>query len=491
MLRTQVRIRIGNSPEIKTVDVMASCKIAGYQFLIHRADRDNSKYTVTYAPVGLSGGGSYDTIEDTIASLAAYIDRLPAAIDSALESMRAQHMPLLAPEAGIQVEMQWSEREQYRFNCGEYLPVPRVLGLEYPQEHYLHLSNVKTETDFIAYTPSPEYGERDRQTRMKFGKYLRKTFPELTDQQIQKGVMDLRTVLALADSPAKLLFATDRETINQIFETAMCACDSTYTSCMHGKFDGDSVRPYHVYADSPDVAVAYVLEHGEIVARSVVSTKDMEWVRAYAVGGCSTKRGILCDLLARAGYEKGDLVGNRLTKLKTRKVMLPYIDNAGAQVSDCGGYWQVVSRGGDYEANQTDGTASSSTPCFNSCDCPEDECECSYCECCEERYRDGCDTCSMCEVCDRCTEHGACRCARCSECHELIEEHRHISSCACERCSECGELDSECDCEKCTKCGQLEVNCECEEDEETEGENEANQSSNTPRDVAIPASSSV
>ena len=82
----------------------------------------------------------------------------------------------------------WRTRELNRFASGEYHPLPAIDGIVYPTEHYVHLSVTKTETDFVAYTPSVEYGERDRQTRLKFGKYLRKAFPDMTDADIQRSV---------------------------------------------------------------------------------------------------------------------------------------------------------------------------------------------------------------------------------------------------------------------------------------------------------------
>lgn len=157
--------------------------------------------------------------------------------------------------------MCWKEREQARFADGTYKPVP--VPLDYPADHFVHLSITETETDTVAYTPSEAYGEADRQVRLKFGRYLRKAFPDLTDVQVQAHVISLKSALAVMDAPVTLHFATDRETINRIFETPMCACGSTYLSCMHGKFSGE-VRPYHVYADSPDVAVAYITAQGEI-----------------------------------------------------------------------------------------------------------------------------------------------------------------------------------------------------------------------------------
>ena len=364
--------------------------------------------------------------------------------------------------------MCWKHRELARFADGTYKPVP--VALDYPADHFVHLSVTETETETVAYTPSEQYGEADRQVRLKFGRYLRKAFPAFTDAEIQAYVIALKSALALANAPARLQFTTDRETITRIFETPMCACNSTYVSCMHDKFTGE-VRPYHVYADSPDVAVAYVTVGDEIRARSVVSTKDKTWVRCYSIqsGDNDADCGTLKAMLKEAGYTSGELYGNRLTKLASsrRKPMLPYIDNGGMEVRSDGGYWVVVEEGeGEYKAELTDGFADECGPRCESCNCLEDDCECSYCECCEERYADGCDTCSFCQHCEGCIEHDGCSCARCSECHELIDEFRHCSHCECDRCGECNELVGECECDKCEECGRLTAECECESDSE-------------------------
>lgn len=360
----------------------------------------------------------------------------------------------------------WHARESAGFEDGTYKPVP--VPMDYPVAHFLHLSVTETEADYVAFTPSDAYGVADRQVRLKFGRYLKKTFESLSDAEIQAHVTSLKSALSIADQAPVLKFATDRETINRIFETEMRACDSTAASCMHGKFDSDTVRPYHVYADSPDVAVAYVTVSDGIIARSVVSKKDMVWVRPYSVADGDSARdcGTLRELLKSAGYSKGHLYGNRLTKLKTSEVMLPYIDNGGAHVEDAGKYWVVCEDDGDYECDCTDGTA---TPCASRCercDNDEDECECIYCECCDERYADGCNECSMCEECDGCTEHDHCNCNRCGDCNNIINPRsRYTDSCECSRCDECHELEDECGCSKCDECGRLTDDCGCEEDD--------------------------
>lgn len=353
----------------------------------------------------------------------------------------------------------WHERESMRFTSGYYLPVPVTLQFPYvyPVEHFLHLSTTTTEQDFIAYTPSDTYGQADRQVRLKFGRYLKKFFPAMSDALIQSYVTELKSALAIAEKPASLHFTTDRETINRIFETLMCAHNSNCESCMYDKFTTWSDRPYHVYADSPDVAVAYVTAAGsdDIVSRSVASTKDKVWVRAYSIasGDNDTDCGTLKQMLKDAGYSKGNLTGNRLTKLPEHrgKINLPYIDYGGAYVRDDGnGYWIVTD--GESEADWiTDCSDGSATACggdrCSECNEHRDDCECSYCECCDSYSRHGCENCSMCEVCERCTEHNSCNCARCSECHELLEGNHYTTTCSCTRCSECNEIEDDCECD--------------------------------------------
>ena len=254
----------------------------------------------------------------------------------------------------INLECAWHTRELGRFSDGTYKRVP--VSLDYPAAHFVHLVIAETEGDTVAYTPSPEHGERDRQVRLKFGRYLKKVWPEMADATVQSHVTALKSALSVAETKPELKFATDRDTISEIFETEMKAWGSDKVSCMHGKFIGTD-RPYHVYANSPDVAVAYVVADSEIVARSVVSTKDKVWVRAYASanGDNDTDCGTLKAMLKDAGYSKGDLYGNRLTNLGAD--CLPYLDNGGAHVENRGAWWVVCKDGGDYECDCADGTA--------------------------------------------------------------------------------------------------------------------------------------
>lgn len=359
----------------------------------------------------------------------------------------------------------WRNRERGRLQDGTYKPIPYLLelnGIAIESDHFLHLS-VTDGPDMIAFTPNDEKGLADRQVSMKFGRYL-KQYYQMDDVSVHACVVALR--LALQKTDSELHFATDVETINDIFETCMHALNSNAESCMFGKFDDWDDRPYHVYADSPDVAVAYLKHNGSIIARSVVSVKDSTYVRLYATRGDETTGRRLETALKDAGYSKGELMGNRLTILPESRgeVILPYIDNSGQYVEKFGKYWRVCEKSNaDYECDRTDGTASQSVPCCSSCDRREDECQCSVCHCCEERSTGGCPDCVMCEDCDNCITHDSCSCSRCPHCSELNNpRHRSSRECECNICENCDELEENCDCIRCEECNELEENCDCE-----------------------------
>jgi hypothetical protein len=361
---------------------------------------------------------------------------------------------------------EWHQRELARLADGTYKPIPNLpefTAVTFRYEHFLHLSQSAGDLDMIAFTASHDKGKADRQTPMKFGRYLKQYYPGLTDEQI-KTMVDAMKIHRTEGGLPELRFATDRETISWIFETPMAPKDGAYHSCMYNKFYGWINRPYHVYADSPDVAVAYIQDDdGKPLARSVVSTKDKGWVRLYGhlddrcssddVSAKNEHCRKLAKLLSMAGYEQKSLAGNRLTVLDQRygQDVLPYIDGDDKWVREKGGYWLVYSIG-DIECDSTEGLYGKDEDedededyCN---DCDSSPCECIYCDCCEQSYCGGCDDCQICEQCCRCHTHDGCSCSRCSECRELIStRHSWMSRCDCDRCSDCGELDEDCECQ--------------------------------------------
>lgn len=437
--KTYVRVRYAYSDEYKLAEVIASYRHAsGHVFLIHRDPRDATRYSTTYTPLGF-GAGLRSNIEGAIRHIASInAEHMTKALNGHLESMRAGYRAELGSEFGIDHADIWQAVERMRFATGEYKGLPFLDSLaavgkdNFPEEHFLHLSTTETETDHVAYTPSDSYGRNDRQVRLRFGRYLKKTFPGIADTVVQAASSELKA--KLARSVEALHFATDRETMNDIFETKMCASGGSEPSCMYGKWEGDKDRPYHVYADSPDVAVAYLTKDDAILARSVVSTKDKTYIRLYSRGGYENLAGILKDMLKASGYKcGGGLRGNRLTKVGGK---MPYLDGDDKSVDDEGKYW-VVARDerGEYQCAQTDGTYEYAGDRCETCSRHTDDCVCSYCDCCEEMLIDGCDECRLCTSCDRCHIHTQCLCVRCGVCGDLERD------CECEPEEESGTND--------------------------------------------------
>jgi hypothetical protein len=252
-------------------------------------------------------------------------------------------------------QMTWQHREVERFRDGTYKDIP--IDLPYPTLHFVHRAIKSEDLTMIAYTPNEEYGKADRQVQIRLGKYLKKVWPDMPDTEVQEHTVRLRGIISSEGVEYTLSFAKDRDTIDRIFETEMYACNSTSISCMHGKFTEWEHRPYHVYANSPDVAVAYLSQGESILARSVVSTKNSAYVRLYSVD----RRDCLCSHLRieleKAGYRHGTLEGSRLTKLpsRSRVEVLPYIDPGGQWVTDEGEYWKVTGNSIGYANEHTQG----------------------------------------------------------------------------------------------------------------------------------------
>lgn len=316
----------------------------------------------------------------------------------------------------------WKSREQARFWDGTYKSVPFLKSLSgycFPIDHYIHLALEGDKNDIpdVSYTPSDDYGKRDRQVRIKFGRYLRKVFPDLADSTIQEAVSEFASRF-VAPHSSGVIFATSTEEINTIFETELCAEGGSCSSCMFERFSDWDARPYHVYANSPDVAVAYITCGGdrEIIARTVVSTKNKKWLRIYS----ENSRPVLCTLLAEKltalGYTDSDtLAGNRLSYVTDYQgnMLLPYIDGNDKFVDVVYGqgnkkYLMVTKECSDLQGSNCNGyPARVCITCGGI-----DECECSVCSCCDERYcGDSCDNCDFCPDCSICRTHDTCDCS--------------------------------------------------------------------------------
>ena len=282
------------------------------------------------------------------------------------------------------IQNAWMYREERRINNGTYRIIPsRVrsaldsMGFTLPNDHYSHIPVNSPDTATIAYTESADKGQRDKQTVCTFGRYIKKYFPQLSDSQIQELVQTYRG--AQVPDTYTLEFTSDADKISAIFETRMCAYGNGNTSsCMYRKFTGWDPRPYHVYANSPDVSVAYAVRasDGAISARSVLNNLGKKYVRVYAVNnGDNTEHESLCKvfsgMLKDAGYKQGTLLGCRLSKLYMNSAIIaPYIDGDALAVEE-GKWLRIVEDDAEFECSNLDGYANELDGRYRCADCEE------------------------------------------------------------------------------------------------------------------------
>jgi hypothetical protein len=152
---------------------------------------------------------------------------------------------------------------------------------------------------------------------------------------IKHKVEILKSILLGIDM-ATVEFATHGDDIYELYREA------EFYSCMKGN---DAVKAY----GGPDTAMAYIRMDGNVVARTIVSTIEKIYVRAYGFTVLIESK------LQEMGYERGDLDGHRLERIETgdgNSVLCPYLDCDTTTVDDDGDYL-VIADYGEYDSNAT------------------------------------------------------------------------------------------------------------------------------------------
>lgn len=241
----------------------------------------------------------------------------------------------------------WAFREAARFLVGDYKPLDCIKTLsridKLKTELILHFPHASVEDPtMLAYTPSHDYGKRDRQVRIKVGKYLTKYYSDvLTSEQIRAFANGMKGF--------EVKWADDEEGFRYVYEYGP-------SSCMSGKeFDniyGD-YHPVDVYA-SGEFKLAYIeVGHKNILARGFVHEPTKTWVRVYGAEADS-----LAEYLNEQGYTKaGSWVGAKIKYIEDNEyqVVLPYIDGDVRGVRRSGAHWVIVDSNYQYWCDFTDG----------------------------------------------------------------------------------------------------------------------------------------
>lgn len=292
----------------------------------------------------------------------------------------------------------WQARERHRLYDGTYQRLPDawlrsswylccssngVLN----NYHYAHVS--LDDGTMIAYTENDEKGHLDRQTKAKPGRYLKKYYGHvLNDDQIR----DLATQLCAKFDPPTLKITQDADEIERVYVNGPRSCMSGHANQYNA-----GIHPARAYA-GPDLAIAYIEQSkGVITARAVIWPARKKRSRIY---GDYTR---LNELLVAEGYKERDqgMEGARLQRIPCADgFVVPYVDYASSATDK--GEYLLIDNKGSRDAVILSNTCGTSEGNHNICDhCgtrmhPDDsysisDCDGLYCNGCYEELTFECE----------------------------------------------------------------------------------------------------
>ena len=198
----------------------------------------------------------------------------------------------------------------------------------------------------IVYTPSQEYGQANRQVRIKPGKYLTRFFANELSPEIIRELVNEHNY---KHATPTLKFTETADDVEYVYEHGPNSC---MVMDRVGRYIESSIHPVRVYA-GPDTRVAYIERSpGNVSARCVVNEIDQTFSRIYG------DEYILEGLLRDAGYSYGDLHGCRLAYIEENHTPLcPYLDgtNEVDVIFQGGKQYLYVTSDGEHVADMTSG----------------------------------------------------------------------------------------------------------------------------------------
>lgn len=347
-------------------------------------------------------------------------------------------------------------------------------GIPYHAFHYLHWS-VKN-PEMVAYTPSLEYGIRDRQVRVRLGRYLAKHFGHLLSEKKRLELVEKHNATALANCKFHIAMTPGR------IETVYTRGPSSCMSHPRDRF-AHNFHPTRIYG-AGDLGVAFMWRKEtdgtqRITARALVWPHKMIHGRVY--GDESRFKAMLAD----RGYTEdwmgfeGAAVLHKLPPYGDTP-FAPYID-ADLGLSPC----PVPTHNGseillltneqlsEWRCKETNGLAGNHATCvccedaIDEDDALHDEDGDTWCESCylDQHSRcDGCDEFTRDDQLNELDDSHYCHCcyeneaATCEDCGDTTHSHNLT----------CSDHDCAPRCDHCHEEHEEQVQNEREEEEENE-----------------------
>ena len=270
-------------------------------------------------------------------------------------------------------------REKFRFWDGIYDELPSHLAylldeyqMDKVREVFAHRS-IKDKSK-VAFTKTPELGDKDVQTVMRPGRFLKLLFPDISNEICKRfaASMTVAEDYKIDTSDNEHDFADIY--MNYEIESCMSDGEEKFTSCYVG---GKFFHPSRVYAlENNGVEICWITDSvtGEIVGRCLLVDKN-EYTKIYPTDD-QHRQNICHKVLEDNGYSYNSyaLSGKKLRKVVADNggIICPYIDPHNVGVAIFESHLEV---GGleraDHERGMLEGHLGDN--CFCSCDeCGED-----------------------------------------------------------------------------------------------------------------------
>ena len=231
----------------------------------------------------------------------------------------------------------------------------------------------------IALTASRDKFEADKQTVMSIGKALKLMFPELEDADLETLVDKFRAKMQPKNYVIKT--GTSKEDFNHAYSHSIEDMENPYTtswrkslanSCMRYTFEQFSHHPGEAYASGDFTMVWVENEHGQIAARSVLSSNGF-YGPIYGTTEQAMDR--ITEWMEHRGNNAATgsdpWVGLKMLRLVHRdgEYIAPYIDVNNNGLDDMGDYLEFTDGYGEIETSHHQGILYSGGSCY-----------CAYCE---------------------------------------------------------------------------------------------------------------
>ena len=218
----------------------------------------------------------------------------------------------------------WAQfREYLRFYFGNYTAInirfPDSVDIARREQvrermlpHYLH--NSLTASNKVAVTLENPHFEQDRQTIMKFGRFLNRTCNDILSPNEIRDI----TTMTMGQYEYSFHWAETEDDIIWVYENGPESCMGKEAD----EFDS-SVHPVAAY-DSPDIAIAYVTDgNNRVIARTCCNVNDKQYNRIFG------EKSVIAPFLNDAGYTVNidALIGCRLKPIEDDDGFVgPYVD---------------------------------------------------------------------------------------------------------------------------------------------------------------------